>query len=826
MTDEAKESVYLTALAGLLHDIGKFGQRAGEEAGNKRDHASVGNKFVSQHVPRKWQGALAPVGWHHGDPDNNGRLDGLGLPVKIIALADRLSAGEREPQEREGRPEQMVSVFSRLALDGASDSDLAYLPLQQLSLSESSLFPKQEPDPPEDIKKMYKQLWTDFCDEADTLAHAHELGDSSIKAYLESMFHLIRRYTWAIPSAYYYALPDVSLHSHLHVTAALGACFAKEFNADEQVDTLLNQIKGKKTKDWPESPQVATLLGGDLSGIQNFIYLLHQTTKATSVLRARSFYIQMLGQSVARYILRHLDLPITNALYVGGGGFILLVPPIGQETIDDLSRQVNKILVRAHGGDLYLALGNAPLTPHHFGIGAISKAWGNVLQKSLQDSKDHRFSNLSTDDMNATFAPQGSGGDEKNVCSICGREADALIEDPENPAVRWCDACQSFRSLGDTLRQARYITLRQINEQPLSQKGSVSWQDTLRAFGQDVTVSIQPITKENAVVLSLGKPDNTVLGPKTATGIHFLVNTIPTLNSGEKPPEEYKDDARIGGVKHFGILAQQSRGASYLGVLRMDMDNLGKIFSHGLKHYDSLSRRATLSLLTSVFFEGWVGKIADELSESSQARLYAVYSGGDDLFFVGSWDATLDLAMNIRSDFARFSNNKKLGISGGIVLAHDKTPLYIAAKQAEGAESVAKHLRAEKDAVCFLNIPIPWEKFGFSTTGENTVTYWANQLSNLVETGQLPRTALHVIQDLYAQYIEGQRTGRLIGPWIWHAAYWFYRANERAKENSAQKMLRALTALLSRESFSENIEWLALAARWAELTTRKEDNHV
>lgn len=824
MTREAEEQVYLVALAGLLHDIGKFGQRAGEEAGSRKDHASVGNRFVSQHVPKKWQGALAPVGWHHGDPNNNGRLDGLGLPVKIAALADRLSAGERAPKEKKGAPKQMVSVFNRVSLDDASSRDLTYLPLKQLSLSRDSLFPKPQPDSTEDINEMYRQLWDSFCTEADQLAQAHESEGSSIEAYLESMFHLLRRYTWSIPSAFYYALPDVSLYSHLHTTAALSTCFAKQFTRDDPVDGLLSAIRGKKTKDWPQSPQIATLLAGDISGIQSFIYSLHQTTKATSVLRARSFYIQMLGESVARYVLRQLELPITNALYIGGGGFMLIVPPMSQEAIDDLSRQINRILLRAHGGDLYLALGDAPLAPYNFGMGAISEAWSEALPKSLQDRKNHRFSELTADEMRNAFAPQGSGGDETKLCSICGQEAAELVEDEKDPSIRWCKSCLSFRSLGDDLRRARYLTLTQIKEQPLTE-GSSSWEDTLRAFGMDASVSDQPLRKENSVVFSLTVADGHVLGPRTAAGTRLLVNTIPTVKSGERLPQQYADDVRIDGVKHFGILAHQSRGASYLGVLRMDMDNLGKIFSRGLREYDSLSRRATLSLLTSVFFEGWVGKIADDLGESGERRLYAVYSGGDDLFFVGSWDATLELAMRIRKDFAEFSSNEKLGISGGLVLVHEKAPLYIAAKQAEGAESAAKHLRPGKDAICFLNTPVSWEKFAFSD-GDNTVVHWAKELRELIDSERLPRALLHVIADLHAQYIDGHVERGDLGPWVWRAAYWFHRAIEREKQETGKERLRTIASLLSGESFAKNIEWLALAARWAELATRKEGNSV
>ena len=188
----------------------------------------------------------------------------------------------------------------------------------------------------------------------------------------------------------------------------------------------------------------------------------------------------------------------------------------------------------------------------------------------------------------------------------------------------------------------------------------------------------------------------------TAIGRRFLVNTVP------------EDKGR--GIKDFGILAREAKGASYLGILRMDMDNLGKIFSRGLgEEYDSLSRRATLSLLLSVFFEGWVGKIAADIGND---RLYSVYSGGDDLFFVGSWDETVALARRIRRDLMRFTGRSDLGISGGIALVHEKYPLYLAAKDAENAESAAKRLRKEKDAFCFVQTPVPWERFGYDVYEE------------------------------------------------------------------------------------------------------------
>jgi len=288
-------------------------------------------------------------------------------------------------------------------------------------------------------------------------------------------------------------------------------------------------------------------------------------------------------------------------------------------------------------------------------------------------------------------------------------------------------------------------------------------------------------------------------------------------------------DAAGGGIKHFGILAKESSGVPYLGVLRMDMDNLGQIFSRGLgEEYDSLSRRATLSLLLSVFFEGWVGKIAAEIAEKNgKERLYSVYSGGDDLFFVGSWDETVKLARRIRCDLERFTSRPDFGISGGLILVHEKYPLYLAARDAERAENTAKRLRKEKDAFCFVQTPVPWERFGYDGN-ENTVAVWAEALISLTDGDGGTRSILRVLQDLYVQYRQGLETGHgPMGPWVWHAAYWFVRAQERNNRNEEfVNRLEELKQLLSGENFAKNIEWLALAARWAELATRKEEDRA
>ena len=70
----------------------------------------------------------------------------------------------------------------------------------------------------------------------------------------------------------------------------------------------------------------------------------------------------------------------------------------------------------------------------------------------------------------------------------------------------------------------------------------------------------------------------------------------------------------------------------------MDVDNLGNIFADGLGKAATLSRVAALSFAISMYFEGWVGQIAEEMNVETHPErgdtLYSIYSGGDDLFQV------------------------------------------------------------------------------------------------------------------------------------------------------------------------------------------------
>jgi len=830
------------ALAGLLHDIGKFGQRAGEMVMGKRDHASIGEKFVNTYVPKAWQAASAPVAWHHGDPE------GLGhevFPVLVLRVADRLSAGEREQTEEErGRfPPQMVSPFASLVRPHG-EPPKTWLPLEPLTLEEAHLFPQEIPYAESEWRANYARLWQEFCSQVEKLKVLHE-AHPNLEAYLLCLLDLLLRYCWCVPSAFYYDVPDVSLYDHLRTTAAIAVCVHEAYaGKEEELRALFEALRSLPSENWPEGPEIAVLVEGDISGIQNFIYALRNPRGAVAVLRARSFYVQVLTEVLARWILRMLELPPTNLLYCGGGRFRLLVPSAFFSKLDELHQVINEVLLRAHSGALYLALDGVPLVPAHFGKAPVRKVEGGYvaerglraaedeLERRISSQKNRRFLELPKETLAALFQPFGEGAEPCQICGYLG----PMEEDEEG--IRWCPSCQSFRALGRDLRRAKFLRLSWC--EPRSLPSHPSWKDVFLRFGFHVQVreDLWPPDKGLSLVYWLG--ENSAFSARTsgeATARKFLVNVVATWRQGETPPRGYESEHVVEGeIKHFGILAAQAEGAPYLGILRMDMDNLGRLFRDGflrkvgdeLLDYGTFSRKHSLSTLLSVFFEGWVGERARKHAEK-QERVYAVYSGGDDLFFVGSWDAVLALAYSVRDDFRKFSGREDLGISAGFLLVHDKYPLYLAATEAGELLESAKKGREKlveapsqdswafprKDAICLLGRVVFWEDFP-------EVKRWKERLVQAVKEEAAARRVLFVLQEVWEKYQKEREQRGEWGPWLWRITYWLSRQREVARKAGRDESLyRDLLEKLSGKNFAQNAGALSLAARWAELETRE-----
>mgnify|MGYP005832815293 CR=1 FL=1 len=388
------------------------------------------------------------------------------------------------------------------------------------------------------------------------------------------------------------------------------------------------------------------------------------------------------------------------------------------------------------------------------------------------------------------------GGDPEHTCPVCQNENTAKPREPG-------PLCDSFDiALGQPLPHATHLVLG-VGKPEDGERGDCL--AALRAFG--LRVALFDERKESlagrldgseyAVVLALR--DSVGAGPvldmKTARGTHYTVNLIPPFT--------------------FDKLEKRAKGIKRLGVLRMDVDNLGEIFQRGLGGDATLSRLASLSRVVSLFFEGRVAQICMEVSD----LIYAVYAGGDDLFLIGPWDLMPGLARRLHDELNELTGgNEDVHVSAGIALIGGKYPVYQAADDAKEALERAKD-QAGKDAITFLGRTCKWEAFA-------EVEEVFRKLTVLVEAGA-PKGLLTRLLALDALREETRKRRVKLGlqvmnagPWVWRGSYALVRLMQQyGQEERIRQGIANLYEQLTQSGFA-NLPQVGLAARWAQLRLR------
>ncbi len=827
----------IVVLAALLHDIGKFGQRAEVPCRYERNENEMQrvckydpkkNSFSHRHtlwtveffeanelyfpdISVKFDNAddnLANFAAKHHKPDT---------PLQwLVAEADRLSSGmDRLPDECEdsitGRDRykkvRLYPILEKVDLEGKKRDILHRTELNPLSLDRNILFPKSkdELDPKEDelLTGRYKTLWNGFEKEF------RLLPNGNISVFTESLLYLMEKYTWCIPSSTM-DLPDISLFDHSRTTAAIAACLYDYHDHH-------NRMTDNAVKDREDTKYL--LVCGDVSGIQKFIYNI--TAKgAAKGLKGRSFMIQLLSEAAGRYILRKFDYPASNLLYVGGGRFYLLIANRYESDLKRIRLEINEKLLEKYNGEIYLALGYCELNGKDFEGKNFPEKWKKAAGNTNED-KRRKFAGLN---YGKIFGLYGIGGEAK-TCQICKKEEDELesvwYDDEE---VKRCHDCKTAEELGQKLSKAKYLVEVYQETKGLKEKG----------FDTPIPHTRYYLTE-----------DLNETGRIVAAEI-----IIYKLNDTDFLPEKYNAASHAFGFKFaggagyesklmFDQLTKASTGLKRLGILRMDVDNLGQIFTKGLGKEASISRVAGLSRQLSMFFGGYLNVICQK--NDYRQKTLIIYSGGDDLFIVGAWDKIIELAPEIRKEFGEFAcNNPAMTLSGGIAMAREKYPIYRSAEHAGDAEDKAKEFKRkdggkEKDALTFLNKPLGWDDLDVCRKIKD-VLYPC--VSEGKDGKKLPTGILNRLTEIYLLYEENRRACEKDGlegdefeskvrynKWVWRAVYTLSRAAKKSPDFK-DEIHGVMECLLNDDKTSGRavIEFIDVPVRWVEFLIRKEKN--
>ncbi len=762
-------------LAALFHDIGKFWQRTRDEKteGEVRDkfgeskHEHWGAYFLENII--REQEAARYVRNHH--KPKSGDEDPFDY---ILALSDWISGEEREDREEKLKKpdparEPLISIFSQIRMCKETPVQELYLRLCGETLEKSNLFPVEEKEEPN-----YRDHWKEF-EKALEMVKTEEEFDRKVFKY----YHLLEAFTSTVPSAAHYSKADISLFDHLKTTCAIAACLYQDTQRKtlgyDQIEEVYKSWRTEKGKEI----EAFTLLGGDITGIQDYIFSV-SSKGAAKGLKGRSLYLNLLPEVIAKFIIKKFNVPILNILFCGGGHFFLLLPLLQDEEIEELRQEVNDILFRAHKGTLSMVIAGVRLSIGDFGSEKFSERWVEV-GKALQSFKKEKFKSIIQTKPDNFFGPHKP---PQQLCDACGLEE--AVEKAERE--KKCTFCESFEGVAkEVIKEGVVLSEKTVNVEP---REFVNFLQVFNAFGLEVGFSLAKGAYNYTA-------NNRGFWKEGHDGFVYLPNHA--ARKGDQ-------------IKDFDELAEGAKGKERWGILRGDVDNLGKIFSRGFKFRDkdgqeknlaSISRTTSLSRNLHFFFSYWLNEICKE--ERFKDNTYVIYAGGDDFFIVGSWDVLPELAMRINEDFRRFTgNNPHITLSCAIYIAPSaKYPLYKAAENC-GTELEEKAKAGEKDKLVFLGNAFGWGEF-------KDIKELKEKITTLL-TGE-KKVSNALLQTIYSGFKEKEQyeKGVVTVHRIWRLIYGLTRLARRHKAE-----IKEVENTLIPNKF--NLEEGGLyAARWAEL---------
>jgi CRISPR-associated protein Csm1 len=878
--DIKRETIYLAA---LLHDIGKFYQRGDgfwnsakelssesrsisgmasytNDSGNpSHQHVYWTNEFLLRNKPlfqrlKIWEeteDSLINLAVYHHRPQS--ALQG------IVTLADNWASGmdrEAKVSDDDADVDNYVAkkdlnwgkyqfqkmplnrIFNRILINekpsALKESEQRVFPIAPLSLRREDIIGQVvEKDTPKLIGD-YNRLWKTFDAE---LAHVHTID---LQNFIPTIHALLKKYTWSIP-ADTSTMYDNSLYEHLKMTASLALCIY-DFQVENPTSFKIDSRNRWKFNDGVYPLRLWCI---DLSGIQNFIYNISSKYAAKS-LKGRSFYLQLLLDGVADYLLEETQMQLGNIVYSSGGKFFLLLPntKFVNDKMEAAEKQLKDEIWEKFGLGIFLCFGSVAWaytgSNYDVKIGSnydvkiegehepknLGDLWKKVTQNASQQKQERYKEKLLDKELfDQLFSGKLDGGGETEICAITGEELAKPEKIPNTNDFVTAEVIQQIK-IGERLKNFSYLI-----------KGQTIKGERILHLTNPVRITQESSKDLNSSQISYVPPSTIIdfLSPTIAHKTNAQVfqfyggSDVATYDEEPKTFEELAGIIRKDRDQDSKEIIDKAGNFNQLGVLRMDVDGLGKLFTHGFaKNNASFSALTTLSASLDWFFSGYLNTI--RRSEDFKDWINIIYSGGDDIFAVGRWDKTIAFADVVQQEFKAFTQRPELSISGGLVIVTPKFPIGKSASMAGEAEDKAKDFKREvngseqeKDALCLFEIPVGWEEF-------ESIKAWKNKLIGWLKEKYISKGLLMKLFSYYEVYRinmdDKSKTPDL--SWKWNAVYQLARQANDTKNEAKKKALHELKNVIFTEIDKEHtfrFEAFIVACRWAELEHRDKLNN-
>ena len=690
--------------AALLHDIGKVVLRADPV---RETHGKVGADFLKQFMGGEGRDLWYAAGHHHAADLKNANPPADDLSY-IVYEADNLAAAADRRKEEDASAgfcatQCLESIFNVFDTPSTDKSVFHLRPLMQDE--ELMQYPVEKRAVQADrsgYQEIKQQLEVNFRKKSPADMSVNEL----LSILEASMSYVPSSTATDEPS-------DVSLYDHVKLTAAYAVCMYRYFAA--------HGITDYRTHCWlPKAREMRRekmflLVSCDLSGIQQFIYTV-PSKGALKSLRGRSFYLDLMLEHIADEILTACGISRSALIYASGGHFYMLLPNIEDtvQILQNAERTLNRWFLENFGTRLFAALAWVPCTAETFMQQEnVTAGIGNVFRTLAQILSEKKLCRYEADELIQLFSPESAYNaveDAGRECGVCHISSCALApygDDEDASGAEACVNCRGLYRLGKAVLGESVFLVRSDTQEDALPLPSLS----------GVPCILAACSKEEAeradkdVIVRIYVKNSMVTGELLAKRL-WLGDYI-TRSTAETALDFSALAARSGGGEDVTSIRR-------LGVLRADVDDLGAAFIAGIPpKYATLSRMAALSRRLSLFFKHYMNTLCagrvNGIGERTQRQfslfgeerdgarsVHIVYSGGDDFFLVGAWDDLIELAVDVRRAFARFTGGK-LHFSAGIGLFPPKMPVSAMARSAGELEDLAKSLPG-KDAVALFGI--------------------------------------------------------------------------------------------------------------------------
>ena len=770
----------------LLHDLGKVIERSGEyqlpedlKSVNQPSHSkysalliriikdkTVNNDYLKSILDDEVEALVL----NHHNPKTIEEL--------ILQISDWISAPEMDKDDKGGYSSvPLISIFSRI---GEVKKEFAYK-LEKLSYS--TLMPLEK-EVVTVNQNSYKRLLEDFFD-------ALKYVDN-----YDKLLNLFEIYFSSVPVQTSGYMSDISIYDYSRTTVAIANALYIDYLQGildkDRIDKIRNWMTERKGDTGEE--KIFSVLEGDLSGIQNFIFSI-PSKKAARSLKGRSVYLSLLARYAADYIIRETGLTPASILYLGGGNFQILLPMSERRKIEEIREYISSIIWEIHKGDIALNIDwyEASLEEMFSFEKVKDRLSEKIAIKKLQKFKE-------IEDMyEKIFLPEDEVIYEGEPCVVCGRKSKHTYEEQ-----KLCPVCNSLVELTDSLKDARFLM--EFKCEKTEDRSSIH--DFFMALGYDIRFSRELTRADKIFALNDFEPlkDGYLLDG-------FL------LGSFNLPDKEFEE---IGDASSIEIDETTKLGDNKLAYLKMDVDNLGRIFS-GLSAPEkghrgvSLSRIRTLSNRLDLFFSGYTVNYLREFDKSGE-YLYPVFVGGDDLFIIGSWNRVIELAQDIRERFREYTGRNPLfTISAGVSFFRSDYPVIRASRDVEEELDRAKKFvyreeeKPSKDKVCTLGETLQWKEYDVAIRLRRQITDKTRDRE--------PRSVIFKIEKAvkgFKPVLELSLAGKMKAPSVWRLSYYLRDYKEIA--DVLEKII--LENLFEKEKI-RNPMIIAVASKLSEMDTRK-----